>query len=78
MKRLSTLLGQKEFHVLLFFCCLFLFFLPILRGDNQIHPDRMFFFLFLVWGIAILIQFFISRVLTTSNVNNKKTHQTEK
>lgn len=61
MKRLKALFRQTEFHILLFFMCLFLFDWPLatMAGVKQLHD--MFVYLFAMWAIVILLLFLVGR-----------------
>lgn len=63
MRKLKNTLKQSEFHVLFFGLAFFLFFFPILRGDNENRQDLMYIYFFMVWALFIVVLFIISRAL---------------
>lgn len=66
MKKWSNLVQQREFLPLLFAFFLFLFFLPVMRGDNEAAPQTMYYYMFAVWAVCILVLFLVSRGLRAS------------
>ena len=70
MQRLKNLFSQPEFHILLF-CLGFVVFNWLFWGLFQLQrPELVFIYLFLNWGIAILLLFFISRSCDGSSARN--------
>jgi hypothetical protein len=67
MKRIRALLGQKDFHVLLFHICLVLFGWPVVSFHTLDRLQAMFIYLFLVWGSVILLLFLVSRSVGESD-----------
>lgn len=61
MDRLKKMLRQKEFHI--FVVCLFsiLFSWPFIAIPEKKGPTGIFIYLLLVWGIMIVLLFFMSR-----------------
>lgn len=60
MKQRKSLFRKPAFSVFLFIACFVLFGWPVLSlVDGQ--PARMFVYLFVTWGILIIVLFFISR-----------------
>ena len=60
-ERMKGLFRQTEFHLLLFCLSAFLFVWPFLTRPDMWSPAVMFVYLFLVWGIIIVILFLFSR-----------------
>jgi len=54
-------LSTREFSILVFCVSLFLFIWPFLSGVHA-YPVQMFEYLFIVWGIIIIILFAMSKV----------------
>ncbi len=72
MKRIKMVLGQPEFHGVLFVLSLILFSYPLLVMSNEAHPRIVYLSLFLPWGIIILLLFFTTRSYATiSPLDNK-------
>jgi len=67
MERLKTLFRQTEFHGLLFFCSLLLLSWPVVSFSDVNRLKTMFVYLFLVWGVIVLLLFLVSRSLFTGN-----------
>ncbi len=61
MERLRALLRQTEFHVLLFFVCLFLFGWPLATSADLEQLELMFVYIFVAWTIVVLLLFLVSR-----------------
>jgi ABC-type transport system involved in cytochrome c biogenesis permease component len=59
--RFKHLLRQTEFQVLLVFFFLFLFLIPVLRGDDPAQAPAAFGYLFLIWGLCIAVMLAITR-----------------
>jgi hypothetical protein len=66
MKRLKALFRQTEFHILLFFMCLFLFDWPLATMAGVDQLDTMFVYLFTMWAIVIFLLFLVGRSQRTS------------
>jgi hypothetical protein len=65
MQRLKALLCQQEFHVL-FFCLAFvLFSWPVVSFSDIARLRTMFIYLFVVWGLIVLLLFLVSRSIET-------------
>jgi len=60
-KNLRSLLSKRESCIVLFFLSLFLFNWPFLSTPDQ-APEKMFIYLFLVWGLIIFVLFLISKM----------------
>ncbi|MFH1117293.1 MAG: hypothetical protein V1792_25525 [Pseudomonadota bacterium] len=61
MERFRELLRQTEFHVLLFFVCLFLFGWPLATSVDVNQLELMFVYIFAAWSIVVLLLFLVSR-----------------
>ncbi len=66
MDPMRKILQQSECHLALFCLFLFLFFFPVLRGDNVHNQAGMFAYLFTAWGGCILLLLVIARRLDPS------------
>jgi len=60
MKKLKKIFLQKEFEILLFFISLILFNLVFLISPEPNNITTIFAYLFIVWGIIIIILFLMS------------------
>jgi hypothetical protein len=67
MERLRSLLRQREFHVLLFFLSAILVSWPFVTFSDVERLKVMFKYLFLTWGVIILLLFLVSRSLVDSS-----------
>jgi hypothetical protein len=67
VKKIQHFLKQIEFHV--FLACLGLLVIswPFLATSNQQQPEKMFVYLFLPWGIIIVILVMMSRSYDTTS-----------
>ncbi len=65
MKRLRTLLGRSEFHILLFGLCLILFTRPLLVMFAVARPDPVMRSLYLPWAGIIILLFLVARSSTS-------------
>jgi len=63
MRRFKTLFRQKEFHVLLFCVSLFLFGWPVVSFSDIERLQTMFIYLFVFWGLIVLLLYLVSRSL---------------
>jgi len=72
MEKLRKLFEKPGFCLLLFFLRLIFFGWPILSIVNKDYPETVFIYLFLVWGVFILLLYFMSRCYDKSaSVRNK-------
>jgi len=60
MKNLKKVFRQKEFEIFLLFISLILFSLPFFISPEINHIKTIFAYLFIVWGIIIIILFLMS------------------
>jgi hypothetical protein len=67
MRRIRLLMGQRDFHVLLFHVCLVLFGWPVVSFQTLERLQAMFIYLFLVWGAVIFLLFLVSRSVDTED-----------
>jgi hypothetical protein len=67
MERLKALFRQTEFHVLLFCGSLLLLTWPLVSSSDVDRIQTMFVYLFLAWGVIVLLLFLVSRSLDTGN-----------
>jgi hypothetical protein len=65
VKRVSGLLGRREFHLLLFHLCLILFGWPVVSFNDVESLKVMYVYLFFVWISVIFLLFLISRSVAT-------------
>ncbi len=63
MERLRHLLKQREFHMLLFCLSIVLVSWPLVSFSDVERLKAMFAYLFLVWGLIIVLLFAVSRCL---------------
>ncbi|MEW6349451.1 MAG: hypothetical protein AB1646_10355 [Thermodesulfobacteriota bacterium] len=63
MERLRNLLRQREFHVLLFCLAIVLVSWPLVSFSDLDRLKAMFAYLFLVWGLIIMLLLAVSRGL---------------
>jgi hypothetical protein len=61
MKQLRDLIGQREFHVVVFFVSLALFSWPLISVSDLENLGSIFVYLFGCWAVVIGLQFLISR-----------------
>ncbi len=61
MERFRELLRQTEFHVLLFFVCLFMFGWPLATSTDLKQLEMTFVYVFVAWTIVILLLFLVSK-----------------
>lgn len=55
MKRVKQLLRQGEFHLFVAVLCVLVFSWPFFAQLAIQHPWRMFYYLFIPWGLVILL-----------------------
>jgi hypothetical protein len=67
MERLKALFRQSEFHALLFCGSLLLLTWPVVSFSDVNRIQTMFVYLFLAWGVIVLLLFLVSRSLGTGN-----------
>jgi hypothetical protein len=67
MDRLKALFRQSEFHALLFCGSLLLLTWPVVSFSDVDRIQTMFVYLFLAWGVIVLLLFLVSRSLDTGN-----------
>jgi len=67
MERLKALFRQSEFHALLFCGSLLLLTWPVVSFSDVDRLQTMFAYLFLAWGVIVLLLFLVSRSLDTRN-----------
>ena len=72
MKKLRSILRLPGFHVLLFSLCLVLFGWPLLTIAEKEHGEAIFSYLFLVWGITIVLLFLVARSLSMRDSGETK------
>ena len=60
MKQRKRPFRKPAFSVFLFIACFVLFGWPLLSLVDS-HPASMFIYLFVTWGIVIIVLFFMSR-----------------
>lgn len=74
MKRFGNLLRQAEFHVLLFFIGFTLLNWPVLGIFRFSRPEALLAYVYVLWAIAILLLFLVSRIAkeSASGDNDKK------
>jgi hypothetical protein len=63
MERFKNLLKQTEFHVFLFCLSLILFGWPVVNFSDLERLEIRFVYLFLVWGVIILLLYFVGESL---------------
>jgi hypothetical protein len=63
MERFKNLLRQTEFHVLLFCVSLVLFGWPVVNFSDLQRLEIRFVYLFLAWGVVILLLYLVGRSL---------------
>jgi hypothetical protein len=63
MERFKHLLRQTEFHVLLFCVSLVLFGWPVVNFSDMQRLEIRFIYLFLAWGVVILLLYLVGRSL---------------
>jgi hypothetical protein len=70
MRYIKNLFRKPAFSVLVFIVCLVLFSWPLLSivGSN---PKNMFLYLFFVWGVVILLLFFMNRSYRSSDTEEE-------
>lgn len=61
MQRLRALMGETEFHVLLFFLCIVLFGWPFVSFSDIARLEVMFVYLFIAWTVVIGLLFLVGR-----------------
>jgi formate hydrogenlyase subunit 4 len=61
MEKFRALLRQTEFHVLMFFVCLFVFGWPLATSTDLKQLELTFVYIFVAWAIVILLLFLVSR-----------------
>lgn len=61
MRRLRYLLGETEFHILLFFLCFFLFGWPFVSFSDVARLEFVFIYLFITWLVVILLLYLVGR-----------------
>jgi len=60
MKKLISLLGSKEFHLLFIYACFVFFTYPLFILSPH-NPGKIFISFFMPWGMVIIILFLMSR-----------------
>jgi hypothetical protein len=71
MKQGKGLLRKPAFRVFLFLVCFVLFGWPLMSVVGS-QPAGMFIYLFAVWGIVIILLFFMSRSYDRTADGDKK------
>jgi hypothetical protein len=66
MERFKKLFRQTEFHIVLFFLSLVLFGWPIVHFPDAHRAENMFVYLFLAWGMVIVVLYLVSTTLVES------------
>ncbi len=67
MERLKALFRQSEFHALLFCGSLLMLTWPVVSFSDVNRLQTMFVYLFLAWGMIVLLLFLVSRSLDDGN-----------
>jgi hypothetical protein len=66
MERFKNLLKQTEFHILLFCVSLVLFGWPVVNFSDMQRLEIRFVYLFMAWGVVILLLYLVGRSLGES------------
>ncbi len=67
MERLRNLFRQREFHMLLFCLAMVLVSWPLVSFSDVDRLKAMYVYLFLVWGLIIMLLFAVSRSLVDAS-----------
>ncbi len=72
MRKLKSLFGQGEFHILIFFFGLFSLSWPIVGVLERKHPAFVLVYLFFMWLSFIIILFLIGRSIPKGNEGGRE------
>jgi hypothetical protein len=78
MKQFWNLCRQTEFHLLLFFLGVVLFNWPFLAIFHSEQPQTTFICLFVLWGLGVVLLFFISRCCKKTGSDGSSTKDKDK